>query len=1034
MEGLSYLPFFGLTDIEFINVCAHEKALVHELLEMNNINKYVLEHTIGDSNFGFEYYGEDKFNSQVPKENKIELSVFHLNIRSLNHNHQKLILYLESLNVSFDVIVLSEIWSYNVPYYANIMNGYTFIYELPTCGNVGGIAMYVRSDLDFTMLNKYNVPQLSKNNVENIWIKIRKEHKTYIVGGIYRHPNGDIKEFSDVLEKTLERITKEKKTAVVSGDFNINLLNHNKNGDIQSYMNAVLTTDFLPAILMPTRITGYSATLIDHIYVHQPGTGNSHRIMAGNFYADITDHLPNFLLLSSDEEANSRYNDRKMIRLMTQKHMEEFRNKIQEVKWENVTNKTDAELAYNNFVATILLQFEKCFPMVRCSRKRTKDKPWITSGIKISSNRKNRLYKQWITKKRLKDKQKYETYAKIFKKCVADSQSAYYREIFNDRKESVKNMWRHLGQLLNPQKHNKQKTQISRVKINNTSISDPQLIAEELNSYFCSVGETLADSLPNSQNNYSDYMKKWVSESMFVTPITENEVVTETMKLNPRKAPGHDNLTPKLLQHVIDLIAEPLTYIYNLSVETGVVPSHLKISKVIPLYKKGDRWEPSNYRPISLLNVFDKVLEKLIHKRLMNFINRNDILYENQFGFRPKHSTTLAVLELVDTIYQNLDKKYYVAGIYLDLKKAFDTVDHDILLNKLHIYGIRGKIWEWFKSYLKNRQQYLVVNECISSCREIQYGVPQGSVLGPVLFSLYVNDINYAVRGETLKLYADDTNLFLYDSSIDSLCMRANLSLESLYQWFLANKLSVSFDKTVYSIFLPNRIPDTGLKPFRLYVNNIEIKRENCCKYLGIMLDEELSWRNHIEYIEKKLIKLTSLFYKIRQRLTPECRKALYFSMVYPHLTYAVELYGGAPESNIHKLQILQNKFLKILQLQGPRFPTSKLYINYNTHKIHELHEISLLHLIHKIIYHPSELPKIYANYLTFNCIVHDHDTRHKNDIFPHHVKTIFGTRDFKFKSHLLWNNLPEEIKLTDSIPQFRRKIRNFYLTLYCQQ
>ena len=477
-------------------------------------------------------------------------------------------------------------------------------------------------------------------------------------------------------------------------------------------------------------------------------------------------------------------------------------------------------------------------------------------------------------------------------------------------------------------------------------------------------------------------------------------------------------------------MVEPLTHIYNLSIKTGIVPSQLKLSKVVPLYKKGDKSEPNNYRPISLLSIFDKILEKLIHKRLMHFINKNDILYENQFGFRPKHSTNLAVLELIDTIYQNLDKKHYVAGIYLDLKKAFDTVDHDILLHKLYIYGIRGKPWEWFKNYLKDRQQYLVINDCISTCRKIHYGVPQGSVLGPLLFLLYINDINFAVAEDTLKLYADDTNLFLHDSDINLLCRRANRSLESLYQWFLANKLTLNFDKTLYSVFSPNKAADTS--SFKLHLNNLEIQRVDCCKYLGVMLDDRLTWQNHINYIENKLIKFTSFFYKIRQNLTAECRKALYFALIHPHLTYAVELFGNATASSIYRLQILQNKFLRILQLQGPRFPTSKLYVNYNTHKICDLHEISLLQLIHKIIYQPCELPKPFRTYLIFAHTVHEHDTRHKTDVFPHHVNSSYGTKNFKFKSHILWNNLPEEIKQVRNIVAFQTKLKNYYFVKYC--
>jgi hypothetical protein len=254
---------------------------------------------------------------------------------------------------------------------------------------------------------------------------------------------------------------------------------------------------------------------------------------------------------------------------------------------------------------------------------------------------------------------------------------------------------------------------------------------------------------------------------------------------------------------------------------------------------------------------------------------------------------------------------------------------------------------------------------------------------------------------------------------------RTNQNLDLLYQWFLANRLSINYDKTVYSIFSPNKMK---LNSFRLYINNIEINRVEYCKCLGVILDEELSWKHHIDYIETKLTKFTSFFYKIRQKLKPDCLKELYFALIYPQLTYAVELYGNAADSNIHKLQILQNKLLRILQFEGRRCPLQKLYINYNTHKIHDLHEINLLCLCHKIINHPLELPNIYQNYLLHHYNIHSHDTRHKNDIFPHHVTTNYGIKDFRFKSHQLWNKLPEEIKKIGSISEFRNTIKKFYL------
>ena len=1030
--NMSCLPFYKVTDFELCELCECSKDHFSNRLIENGIKDYVLQHCLIDSDFSFNYYNENKLNSEIrKKQSTMGLSVFHLNIRSLNHNHQKLILYMETLKIQFDIIVLSELWSYNISFYQHVMDGYAFVYDLPKATNIGGIGMFVKKDIEYTVKANYtqSMSLLPNNFVENLWLEVKKGKDLFIVGGIYRHPNGDINDFSDTMDLIMSEIRKEKKTVIITGDFNVNLMNFDKNAAVQSYLNNILMNDFLPVILMPTRITDHTSTLIDHIYIHQPPVGNNYSITAGNMYADITDHLPNFVLLNSNHQIKIS-NNRKMIRLTSDKYIQQFKSSLATVNWQSVITATDAEIAYEMFITSLSEKYEQCFPLVFCSRKRSKDKPWITTGLKHSSKTKNRLFKKWITRKKPYDKLKYEQYLKIFKKCVAQSRTDYYKEIFCNRKENIKNMWMHLGYMINPSKHNKSKTNINRLKLHNKLITDAQTISEELNSYFCSVGEKLAKTLPLSQTNFSKYMKFWVSNSMFLTPVTPQELLEQIRGLNPSKSPGPDNISPKIVQHAADELVNPLTHIYNTSLNTGVVPSALKISKVIAIFKKGDTEEPGNYRPISLLSIFDKLLEKLIHCRLMNFLNNNNVLNNNQFGFRSKHSTTLALLELVDTLYKNLDGKQIVAGIYLDLKKAFDTVDHNILLRKLYVCGIRGNTLNWFQSYLSNRQQYVTVNGCTSHHKPVRYGVPQGSVLGPLLFLLYINDINIAVEGEKLKLYADDTNLFLNDSDPDILCSRSNLCLDSLHHWFLANKLSVNLDKTVFSIFFPNKFQAT-LKNFKLYIDNKEIKRVDCSKYLGVMLDEKLNWKNHIDYIVSKMVKFTGLFYKIRHNLTSACRKALYFALIYPHVTYSIELFGNATDNNIHGLQMLQNKLLRILQMKEPRYPTNMLYKNYDTFKIRDLHEISFLILAHKIIYHPDKLPTVYRNYFRLNSDTHDHCTRNKYNICPPQIRTNIGAKDFRFKSHQLWNGLTEDIKLTENISQFRSKIRQLYLAKY---
>ena len=272
------------------------------------------------------------------------------------------------------------------------------------------------------------------------------------------------------------------------------------------------------------------------------------------------------------------------------------------------------------------------------------------------------------------------------------------------------------------------------------------------------------------------------------------------------KAAGDDGFHLNLIKTNAASFAQPLAHIFNLSLFSGIVPKALKLAKVIPLHKKDDVTLPSNYRPISLLSIFDKIFEKLIAKRLYDFFDYEKIFYKYQFGFRKNHSINLAVLEVTDLCYANLDNNNFILGLFIDLQKAFDCIDIDILLAKLHNYGIRGFMFDWLKDYLRDRTQYTFINGLKSSPSRMKMGVPQGSVLGPLLFLIYVNDMYKATSEATPKLFADDTNIFLISENLDDLARKTNICLDNIYQWCLANKLTINIDKTNFTVFSPKKM------------------------------------------------------------------------------------------------------------------------------------------------------------------------------------------------------------------------------------
>ena len=1013
----SVLPFFSVDNFEFLFEIGDQTLSSLNNSCFQHLKKVCKNELYNRLNFALQT--ESNFNQSISKSDcNIKLSIFHQNICSLNANHSKLQQFLYGLNMEFDVIVLSEIRATNINFYNNIFLNYSFFYDLPADSDVGGVGIYVSNRIECTERPDLKLEGCNKNKIENLWLQLNKENCKFILGGLYRHPHGDIKEFSKKIEKNLEIIARNRVPCILSGDLNIDLMKADVHNDTSNYLNMLLMYNFLPTILMPTRITGHSSTLIDHIYFYQGDLSKYSECKSGSFLTDITDHLPNYLIVMQNRGIKED-NARLKIRLFTVKNKLKFSTALSQINWEaKFSSNNNVNEVYNIFHEEIKHLFNSNFPITKLSRKGERNKTWITTGLKISSNKKNCLYKKWIKSKNLMDEIKYKEYKKVFEKLSNFAEITYYRELFSSKTTTIKKMWKHINELCS----NKtvKKVNINNIIIDNIEISDAQKIADEMNKYFCNVGKVLSSNLPPPVTHFKDYMENSKKNSMFCDTVDYEELAAVIDNLNSKKSPGYDEVGPSLVKQSASGFITPLLYIYNLSFLTGVVPDKLKISKVIPIFKKGDAKIMSNYRPISLLSIFNKIMEKLIHKRMVAFLDKYSILYKHQFGFRKYHSTTLALIETLDQIYTWIDKGETVIGTYFDVQKAFDAVDHNILLTKLYNIGIRGNLYEWFKSYLSERKQFVVSGGKNSIMSLISYGVPQGSVLGPLLFIIYMNDLQISVPGYNIKLFADDTNLFTHGINIQNLMKETNDVLDCLSKWFISNKLSLHVEKTCFSLFTKKKlIPQVCLK-----INDIKIKRVASSKYLGLNIDDKLSWREHIKYILRKITCFSGIFYKIREKMPFKCLRAIYFSMIYPHILYGIELYANAHTTYLESLCKANNRLLRILQNKKIRTPTNELYQNFNTFKIPKLFEINILTFMHKYHHHNSTLPAIYHNYFTCNLEIHKHFTRQQENLHQQYFRTNTGQRSILYKGVKLWNALDSNLKNVMSVKMFVRKIK----------
>ena len=447
-------------------------------------------------------------------------------------------------------------------------------------------------------------------------------------------------------------------------------------------------------------------------------------------------------------------------------------------------------------------------------------------------------------------------------------------------------------------------------------------MSNKFNDYFINIGSTLAAQIPTSGPSFKRYLLEANTESIFLTPTDEQEI--RKIILDTRNsAPGHDKITSKVIKPIIDILTTPLTYITNLSFTEGVFPSELKIAQVLPLYKSNDPMLFNNYRPISLLPYFSKLFERLMYNRLINFIEKHKLLYQYQFGFRRNHFTFMALVILLENITTALDNTEVAVGILKDFRKAFDTVEHSILLDKFYHYGIRGNALQWFNSYLTNRYQYVKYNNTASDMKKITCGVPQGSILGPLLFSLYINDIASVSNILSSILFADDTTLFCSSKNLQELTAIVNNELANIMQWLNANKLSLNIDKTNFMLFRPKGKNEICPSTHICGANIIEV---DSAKFLGIVIDIRLNWVEHVKCISRKIAKGVGIIIKARKSFESVTLLNLYNALIFPYISYGIQVWGTAAALHLNRLYVLQKKIIRIVCGVHPRTHTDPLF------------------------------------------------------------------------------------------------------------
>ena len=1059
--GKSSYTYSQTTDQWSCDNCSHKLQNRYNPFDTICYNKYVADEpdvyeeidkikcclsnckVISNNELNKKFFGYDKK----------PFTIFSNNIDGMSENFDALHAQLSAVHNKFDVIALAE---------TNISESHKNLYKIPGYLSFfnskylnkhkgSGLGMYINDNFIATSIKELS---LCTVDIETLFIKICNSDKPLTLGVIYRPPSGNIKNFYLQFEKILNMLSTNESNAdtIVCGDFNINLF---KNDSKKSkFENVFFGNCFIPTISLATHEKpGCEPSCIDNIFV-----SNIDSVIASGVLHEtkISHHCPTICFYDVAIDIESDLDQKSMPQYdYCESNIIKFNDKL--IQKLAIENYTADEKGFNTFTECIQNTIDECFKIddpsnFFQSRRNRLVNPWITNGLIKSVNYKNFLYEKWKKSKNKKNKlgdqilyEKYKEYRKRLKILIKSAKNKFYSEKFDKCKGNSKKTWELINELRGK---SKTKSKASFL-VNGTLVKERRAIADEFNKYFISIASILNENALKENTCYgvpivpiphfSTFIANRVNDSMYFHPCSEDEIKGIINGLDSGKA---SDISIRVLKKCAQIFVPYLTNFYNNFIELGIFPDILKIGQISPIFKKGNPQLLQNYRPVSTLPCFGKIFEKVIYTRIYNFCLSKNIIYENQYGFRSHHSTSHAVNYSIDKIICNIENKNHVLGIFIDLSKAFDTINHDILLHKLENYGIRGIPLTLLCSYMNNRKQLSNFNGSKSSLQSVVYGVPQGSVLGPLLFILYINDIINCSNLGHFVMFADDTNIFVTANSEEEVYSKANKLLQQLNSYMLSNQLHINTDKCIHMYFRPKlnhserktcaRTRVVG-NDHQLFINKNKILKTNKARFLGIIIDEDLNWDMHLEYLEQKLNSSIITIKRIKKFIPKEHYSKLYYTLFVSHLIYGISAWGSSSACRISKIFSIQKRCVRLLFGKQFNFDHAEFYKTcarvrpfedhiaprnfvlehtkplFKEHKfltVHNLHKLSILSEIFKIQKYKTPISLstlLYKKYeLSRQC--------RKNTLAVPNYRLNVSRNQFLFCGTTIWNKMNNNI------------------------
>ena len=978
-----------------------------EISDLNNSN-----------NFEEEYYSTPFQIADKHNHSPSTMSLLHVNMRSITKNLEKLESLLQSMKFLPTFIAITETKLKDELRYKPKIKGYNFINK-NSLTNAGGVGWFIYSKISYEVKSDYN---LNLNLCEDLWIEIGESRKI-ILGIVYRHPFYVFSDFQKSFERCIDLLSDRKKSYIICGDFNIDLSSDNQ--AINNYIDSLQSRGCSQIINRPTRCPSninHKSSLLDHIYTNF----NKNFVSCKIIISDISDHLPvlTYFSFSSLKHHKNTFYKRNMKNFNNSDFQEEMKIKMNILLNSGHNN---VNLYMSCFLDTFHSIVNKHAPLKKQSQKELKymTKPWITRTIQQLLRHKNTKFKRYLRHKSDSTKLEYIRIRNKVTHKIKSSKKAYYNKLFSSSYSNSKSLWKNIEKVIQFKNH--KTSDIKFIEdLDNSYITEPRAISNHFNKFFAKIGPELAKSLHYSNQNISPtHLLKNNVKSLFLKPITIFEITNLISDLDVNKSVPSISVPIKFIKLSSEAISPVLTTIFNLSFSTGCFPDLLKCSEIRPIYKSSSKAHCTNYRPVALLSPFAKLLEKCIYTRINNFFISNNLFFSNQFGFQKQSSTENAVLQIHQQLLESLEERKISCSIFVDLRKAFDTVDHEILLYKLEKYGVRGLPFNLLKCYFTNRLQQTIVNGIKSESENIICGVPQGSTLGPLLFLIYINDMHLSCN-LNLNLFADDSYFSCSSSSPKTLESRINKEMDKVLTWLNVNKLTINLDKTSYMIVTNKKINYN----FNINFGNQLISKCTQAKYLGVIIDEKLTWKYHTQTVKRKLASGCWALYKLRPFVNEATLRKVYFSLIYSILQYCISCWGQTSKCYLEPLNALNRRALRIICNVPWNTHTTPLFHKLKILKLEDLYKLQISRIMHQInsnSYKGSYNLKLVKQ-------VHQHSTRFSEEQNYHKQSTTLNITDQALSTvgPKLWSEVPSDLKKLNT-KLFVSKYKQFIINGYSE-